>query len=281
MYSPIALVYYYAYTYCININIIHFVLRKARRKGTGDRDSGRTVCQSSTAIGRSQYSSCCHSAARWWVGHRPSLSSSSPRRLIHYPPRPQTARTRTRAMASGDNGDFDTDLSAAPAKRMRYSFADEIARSSHFEAFGQRFTGFPSGECYGKCARKNVKGRLLAGGGSSSRKHGGFFSRLYVLDVHFRRGVPPSHPPASSADVIIPSLSFPRQLRHIAAFPSSPRHNIIIYLRPLPIGDNHKPRYYTINRVAVIVLLVPSDNCRVNCIIYIILYYNCAVVRGT
>jgi hypothetical protein len=49
-----------------------------------------------------------------------------------------------------DNGDLDTDLSAAPAKRMRYSFADEIAQNSHFEAFGQRFSGFPSGECYGK-----------------------------------------------------------------------------------------------------------------------------------
>ncbi|XP_025203668.1 NAD-dependent protein deacetylase sirtuin-1 isoform X1 [Melanaphis sacchari] len=53
-----------------------------------------------------------------------------------------------RAMASEDNGDFDTDLAAAPAKRMRYSFADEIAQSSQYEAFGQRYTGFPSGECY-------------------------------------------------------------------------------------------------------------------------------------
>lgn len=57
-------------------------------------------------------------------------------------------------MAS-DNGDFDTDLAEAPAKRMRYSFADEIAQSSHFEAFGQRFTGFPSGDCYGKYSKKN------------------------------------------------------------------------------------------------------------------------------
>jgi len=211
-------------------------LKKARRKGTGDRAGGRTVCQSSTAIGRRHYSSCCRSATRWWVGHRPSLSSSSPRRRIHYPPRHQTARTHTRAMASEDNGDFDTDLSAAPAKRMRYSFADEIARTSHFEAFGQRFTGFPSGECYGKCARKNAKGERF--GGPSSCKHGGFFSRLRVLYVHFRRGVPPSHPPARCADVIVPSLSFPRRLRHFAAFPSSPRRNIIIYLLSLPIGDN-------------------------------------------
>lgn len=138
------------------------------------------------------------------------MSSSSPRRRgrIHYPPRPLTARTHTRAMASEDNGDLDTDLSAAPAKRMRYSFADEISESSHFEAFGQRFTGFPSGECYGKCTRKNPEGRRF--GGPPSCKHGGFFSRLLVVDVHFRRGVPPSYPPVYCADVIDPSLSFPR-----------------------------------------------------------------------
>jgi len=182
-------------------------LKKARRKGTADWAGGRTVCQSSTAIGRRQYSSCCHSAARWWVGHRPSLSSSSPLRLIHYPPRPQTARTHARAMASEDNGDFDTDLSAAPAKRMRYSFADEIARSSHFEAFGQRFTGFPSGECYGKCARKNVKGRRFDG--PPSRKHGGFFPVCTYSTCIFAGACPPLTRPS-----IAMTSSFLRFLFH-------------------------------------------------------------------
>ncbi|XP_050531270.1 NAD-dependent protein deacetylase sirtuin-1-like [Daktulosphaira vitifoliae] len=50
-------------------------------------------------------------------------------------------------MAS-DNGDFDTDLAAAPAKRMRYSFADEIAENSQYQNYGHRFTGFSSGDSY-------------------------------------------------------------------------------------------------------------------------------------
>lgn len=65
-----------------------------------------------------------------------------------------TAPAYTIHAMAAEHGDFDTDLAAAPAKRMRYSFADEIAQSSHFEAFGQRFTGFPSGDCYGKCKKK-------------------------------------------------------------------------------------------------------------------------------
>lgn len=66
-------------------------------------------------------------------------------------------------MAS-DNGDFDTDLAAAPAKRMRYSFADEIAQNSQFQTYGHRFTGFSSGDSYGKCLKSAL---ILA---SSSRR---------------------------------------------------------------------------------------------------------------
>lgn len=111
----------------------------------------------------------------WYAIGRRSVASERSRGLVghrrhHVAVYTAPAHT-TRAMAS-DDGDFDTDLAAAPAKRMRYSFADEIAESSHFEAFGQRFTGFPSGECYGKCSENRGGPRHWH---PLSLKHGGYF----------------------------------------------------------------------------------------------------------
>lgn len=177
---------------------------------------------------RLRYSSCCRVAllgGGWAIirrHHRVDVSTIHP--LFHYPPRHQTARTHMYAMASDDNGDFDTDLSAAPAKRMRYSFADEIAQSSHFEAFGQRFTGFPSGECYGKCVRKSR--RADASAARLPANMADFFPFACI-----RRAFSPGRAPRSPAHrsrwrhrsfVFFSTVTW-HDLRHLAAFPSSSR----------------------------------------------------------
>lgn len=118
-------------------------------------------------------------------------------------------------MAS-DNGDFDTDLAAAPAKRMRYSFADEIAQSSHFEAFGQRFTGFPSGDCYGKYSKKRSDSSLAPVIPKTWR-----IFLVYVPTFAGDGRACPLYPsPFHSANDndVISSLSSPRY--HSSAFPS-------------------------------------------------------------
>lgn len=97
-----------------------------------------------------------------------------------------THATFVSQMASNNGDELDTDLAAAPAKRMRYSFADEIVNGSQFEGFGQRFTGFPSGDCYGKSNR--MPPRLDSP--RTARKHGGH------VPVCVPPGVFPPTPPA-------------------------------------------------------------------------------------
>lgn len=118
-----------------------------------------------------------------------------------------THATFVSQMASNNGDELDTDLAAAPAKRMRYSFADEIVNGSQFEGFGQRFTGFPSGDCYGKSNR--MPPRLDSP--RTARKHGGH------VPVCVPPGVLPPTPRHSERDVI-DLLSFPRSVLPLLLF---------------------------------------------------------------